>query len=373
MKYYETLDFTRSITGLASSILRHYHQEPLNPSLSEVDKLLNQAPRNLVMLLFDGLGTSILTGHLPEESFMRRHLYANLCSVFPTTTTAAATALETGYYPSQSGYLGWSVFWPSLKKNVHLYPNRTDDGEPAAPVHLAKTELYAPSWVQQIGLAGDVQTASLSENGDIRCTSLEEIEQILPELVARPGRGLYYVYLNHPDHLLHKHGTKAACIQEWLMKADDTLIRLSDLCPDTMFLLTADHGFTDVDPLCLDDYPDLSAMLRYPPSIEPRAVNLFIKEGMIDRFCQRFQEVTGNTYLLLPMDEVLDQQLFGPPPYHPMFRDMLGDILAIAKTPVTFFFNRPYMQSMIAAHGGLTPEELTVPLIVWKSTECTNF
>ena len=60
------------------------------------------------------------------------------------------------------------------------------------------------------------------------------------------------------------------------------MLQLSKMCADTLFIFTADHGFIDVDPLCLEDYPELMNMLQVPPSLEPRAMNLFIKPEYLE-------------------------------------------------------------------------------------------
>jgi hypothetical protein len=50
-----------------------------------------------------------------------------------------------------------------------------------------------------------------------------------------------------------------------------------------------------------------------------------------------------------------------------MLAEMLGDYLAVANTSLTLFPNPSYLKFMKATHGGMTAEELTVPLIIWNS------
>lgn len=105
------------------------------------------------------------------------------------------------------------------------------------------------------------------------------------------------------------------------------------------------------------------------PSIEPRALNLFLKPGREQDFLRLWSEILGNSYTLYTKEQVLAQQLFGPGPNHPMLKDMLGDYLAVTNTPLTLFPNPSYSKFMKATHGGMTSEELTVPLIIWESKE----
>ena len=154
---------------------------------------------------------------------------------------------------------------------------------------------------------------------------------------------------------------------EFLTRADAVFAQLRASCPDTLFLLTADHGFTDVQGLCLEDFPALADTLARQPSIEPRAMNLFLKPGRQEDFLRHWQAAMGDSYTLYTHQQVLDKALFGPGPNHPMLEAMVGDYLAVARTPLTMFPNRGYRDAMVATHGGLTPQELSVPLIVWKS------
>ena len=354
-----------SITAVACSILNHYNILPPNPGDSALDSVLEDAPRNVVLFLLDGLGENILREHLPEDSFLRRHLTDSLSSVFPPTTTAAATALETGLFPSQSGWLGWNIFWPPLGQNVALYPNTTDDGAQASAEHIGNTCLSLQKLTQAIRKQTGICAVSVSGQGDIRAETLGAVLKAVSRICREPGQHFVYAYVNEPDHTLHRSGCHAEVVRNWLLDADDQLKNLD--CPDTLFLLTADHGFIDVDPLCLEDYPELENTLLRKPSIEPRALNLFIKPGQNQEFLRLWKQIMGDCYTLYTKEQVLEQQLLGPGPNHPMLEDMLGDYLAVAGTPLTLFPNPSYLKFMKATHGGMTPEELTVPLILWNA------
>lgn len=360
-------DFQTSITSLGSSLLKHYGCAASNPSLPEADALLSDAPGNVVLLLLDGLGEAVLSRHLPADSFLCRHQIMCLSSVFPPTTAAAATALETALFPSQSGWLGWSVYWPPLGKNVALYPNTTDDGMPAASVHIGNTFLPVETITGLVRKRHTVSSFSVHETGDLRARELPGVLNHIRTLCQEPGPHLIYGYVNEPDHLLHKTGCSSQAVHDYLREADRQLERLAADCPDTLFFLTADHGFTDIRGLCLEDAPELAATLLRGPSIEPRAMNLFVKSERRPDFLSLWQEAVGDAYRLYSHEQVLEEELFGPGPVHPLLNDMLGDYLAVAQTELTMFPTRSYLRSMTAAHGGMTPQELTVPLIAVRS------
>mmetsp|Transcript_28906 Transcript_28906/g.42643 ORF Transcript_28906/g.42643 Transcript_28906/m.42643 type:complete len:524 (-) Transcript_28906:664-2235(-) len=81
---------------------------------NEMAELMGGTTRNhIILILCDGMGTSILEKHLPKTSFVRRFNKANvLRAVFPSTTPAALTTLATAEWPGQHGVPGWDLREP---------------------------------------------------------------------------------------------------------------------------------------------------------------------------------------------------------------------------------------------------------------------
>ena len=134
--------------------------------------------------------------------------------------------------------------------------------------------------------------------------------------------------------------------------------------PDTLFLITADHGHIDSNNLCILDYPEIMNCLVRMPSIEPRTVNLFVKEEFKESFPALFRKTFGDDFLLLTHDEVIQTKLFGIGTNHPELEQMIGDFVALVVTDKSLYFTHYKVQIMPGNHAGLTPEEYTIPLIV---------
>ena len=121
-----------SLLSLTASLLRHYGGETPHPSLPRLDALLEKGFRNVAVLLFDGMGESVLREWLPADAFLRRHEAGTLSSVFPPTTVAATTTLMTGLSPIEHGWLGWNLFFPGNRRRVgffqHPGPIRREKG-----------------------------------------------------------------------------------------------------------------------------------------------------------------------------------------------------------------------------------------------------
>ena len=132
----------------------------------------------------------------------------------------------------------------------------------------------------------------------------------------------------------------------------------------TLFIITADHGHMDSKCVAIGDYPKIQECLVRLPSIEPRALNLFVRQEKKEQFLSEFQKEFGEKFLLMSKEEVIQRQLFGPDTKHPSFRDMLGDYLAIAVSDLTICCTKEEADILIGVHAGMTDEEMEIPLII---------
>ena len=103
-------------------------------------------------------------------------------------------------------------------------------------------------------------------------------------------------------------------------------------------------------------------------TIEQRAVNFFIKEGQKEKFFTLFNKEFGDSFDLYTTKEVIDSKLFGDGQENPIFRDLLGDYLAVAKSNKTIMCDGDV--ELFSQHAGYTDDEIYIPLIVkvkkWK-------
>ena len=131
---------------------------------------------------------------------------------------------------------------------------------------------------------------------------------------------------------------------------------------NSLVIITADHGQVDCVNEYLEDYPVLTDMLKVPPSVETRALSLFIREGKAEAFKEEFNKVFGNSFRLMTKEEVLSENLLGYGIAHNKTKDFIGDYLAVATSNVILNFKR-FDFEPIGGHAGLLEEEMTVPFI----------
>ena len=67
-------DYKNCIANLPNSILRKFGVTPAGDTLPLLDRYLEKDYRNIVVILLDGMGKSILERHLEKDGAFRSHL-----------------------------------------------------------------------------------------------------------------------------------------------------------------------------------------------------------------------------------------------------------------------------------------------------------
>ena len=370
-------DYRNSIVNLSCSVLKYFNVPGVKHStLPEADRLLKERkPRNVVILLFDAMGISILNRHLPENSFTRQHIVKTISSTFPPTTVAATTAVNSGLTPLETGWLGWISYFKEIDDNIITFFNtlQTDGEKQAAPERLIYK--YAPYKTLQMQIK--------ESNPDIKCMAVspfktnpndetiitnsvrESVENII-RFTEEGGRHMIYGYWPDPDHMMHELGIDHPQITPIMEDIDTNLQYLYDNTDrnDTLVFVIADHSQINAKWFVLSDYPDLQALLKHPHSIEGRCASFMVKDGKIEEFRVLFKKHFGDHFLLMDHDEFLNSGLLGSGIPHPRTEGFVGDIIAIATDEYTIGETQDDTD-MVGIHAGITKEEMEVPLIAF--------
>lgn len=366
MKYPE---YNQSLLALASSILSHYGVKTHHKTLKQLDLLLTKNYKNVVVMLFDGMGTSILEKHLPKDSFLRRHFVDTISSVFPPTTTAATTTMTTGLSPIEHGWLGWSLYFDELQANVDLFPNTlsgTND-EVAADYNVATRYIPYVDLFEKINDAthGEVHAQCISPFSEYKSKSVNEICNTVKSICLENGRNYIYTYWDQPDHDMHEYGTWIPQITEHMIQINNEVESMCEGLTDTLVIVTADHGHIDTQWLCLSDYPEVLECLTRIPSIEARAMSFFIHPEKKTQFVSAFKKHFGSYYQLFSKEKVYEEKLFGDGDAHSRANGFIGDYLAVAISNISIAYEpRPYKPPFKGVHAGLTEDEVNIPLIM---------
>lgn len=361
---FQYINYQNSILSLINSIEKYYGVNYDHPTLEIVDSILEKGYRNVVVMVFDAMGSRNLQEMLPENSFLRKHMLNEICSVFPPTTTAATTTLISGLAPSEHSWLGWSLHFPEVKDNVNIFINTNDDGKVVANYHVANKYISYKTVIDKINEQKDIRAESISRYGTYHVESFEEIIDSVEKLCKEDGRHYLYTYWNEPDSSMHTKGVTSEEAIAWVKRINSEVEKLCNKLQDTVLFIISDHGHIDGNNKFIGDYPDIVDTLKWLPTIEPRALAFYVKEGREKEFCNAFLKHFDKDYILLSKQEVLKQNLFGTGNKHPRFEDFLGDYLAVAISDVAIFNSRKEVNQFVGVHAGMTEKEMMVPLIV---------
>lgn len=359
-------NYDRSILSIASSVLNHFGvKDCQHKTLPEFDKLLEKDYKNIIVMLFDGLGVSAINEHLNENDFLRKHFVCPISSVFPSTTVAATTAIESGYSPVETSWLGWDLYFDEIGENVAVFRNALQkNGEPAANFNVAwKYIPYKRIFERIEEVNGKGSAVYVSPFSKHRIKSVPHICKTVKRLSRKRKAKYIYTYWHQPDTAMHRYGVKSEQAHKQILLINNEVEKLFKSLKNSLIIITADHGLCDSVNLFLEDYPELYDMLKIPPSVEPgRAMSLFVKDSMKKEFETEFNKLFGNDFRLMTKEEVFAENLLGFGNPHPRTYDFVGDFLAVATTEQTLFTVREKHEP-VGVHAGLTEEEMTVPFI----------
>ena len=296
-------DYNNCLVNLSNSILKKFGAPTTAGTLPLADKYLEGEYKNVVLLILDALGTSIVERHLEENGFFRSHMAGSFDSVYPPTTVAATTSILSGLYPNEHGWLGWDVYYPQINKNVTVFLNTEQQKEKENAVPSATDPDGNKRWAMD---SLEEAPPAAEYNVGFRYTPYKNIVEIINEsggsayaampfmppypqsadailnhvekLCHEPGRKFIYAYWNEPDSTMHKTGTGSPETHRIVTDLEKMVEKTVSGLSDTLFLITADHGHIDSENFCLLDYPEIMRCLVRPPSFEPRTLNLFVKD-----------------------------------------------------------------------------------------------
>ncbi|MCK5758537.1 MAG: alkaline phosphatase family protein [Clostridiales bacterium] len=376
-------DYKNCILGIPNSILAHYGAETKHPGIESLISALDGNYKNVLFLIYDGMGMDMLSGLLPKRSFLRKNINSTITSVFPPTTVAACTTYYSGLSPFEHGWLGWALYFSEFDKQIEVFTgNEYFTREPSGQNNIGNAMMPFNSIYSKIHQISDgrVKTYSLYPTYIARPTepetvlayeSFDEMLTKISGLCKADGGKFILAYYPQPDSTAHKTGCQSADTKALL---DDINTKTRAFChklKDTLIIISADHGHIDIKKdVFLNEIPELDECLMRPPSIEPRAASIFVKPGMSKRFAELFDKHLGNDFLLFSKQKVLDIGLFGPGSMHPLFNDFVGDFMAVATGGTLLRYQipgGPTPVKFLSHHAGLTAAEMLVPLIIIKS------
>ena len=338
------------------------------------DVLSLGGPSRAVMLLIDGLGDLQLQDHRELAPFLTEHRVRSLTSVTPSTTPVALTSLGTGVAPGRHGIVGASFLVPQT--GDLLWPLAWRDRPPVEEIQPE------PTWWQRAERAG-VPVALVGprayEGGGLTRAALRGGSYVgadgpgerVAAASAAAGKGdrtLVYAYWEHLDRAAHLHGVDSAHYRAELVAADRFAEHLARQLPvGTRLVVSSDHGLLDCpDAIDLEDVDSLWTGVSRVAG-EPRLRHVYTRPGSRAEVVERWRDSLGSAATVVEREQAVAEGWFGE--VTDDARERIGDVIAVAegRTRMALPGQDAGVSSLIGQHGALSPEEMTVPLVVFDA------
>lgn len=363
-------DYEKGLVNAMSSIKRYFNIETNHSTLLVLDGYLKEKKyKNIVLVLFDGLGYNILKRNKKYCPFLNKNLISNISSTFPSTTMAARTTIETGLNPVEHGWLGWDVYFKQFDNVITLkcnYVKRTK--EVITDYNIAKTLLKYEAIADKVNKIDGCYGKKINVLARNENQTLEKARDEIKEICSNDLKNYIYLYCDEPDQVFHKYGCDSKEAAQKLKEIDMEFKKLCNSLDDTLIIALADHGHLNVEYVTLSDYPEIINMLKGDVSIDNRACSFRVKDEYIKEFPKKLKKVLKDDFIIMSGKEVYDRKLFGDGVENKYYKDAIGDFFAIAVSNKSIRYDESVHMHK-SGHSGITEEEMFVPLIVYKRDE----
>lgn len=338
--------------------------------------------RVVVLLVIDGLGDRFLARH-GGGSCLLAHRQRAMTSVFPSTTASAVTLLHTGLSPAEHGLNGWFIHDRRFGGVIAPLPLVRRGGGPIKASRLISRLFPYPSMFRgarrpvTVLSPADIAFSrfSMHHSRGARVRPYQRLDglatAISEEAQAQAGSGgLIHAYYPVFDAISHVHGAHSAPAVSVFRRVDEVFARLIDTLRGrgAILLATADHGFIDAPEhkaVGIAPQGEVAGMLAAPLFGERRVAYCALRAGAEDEFQAWAEAELRGRAVLLWADAVLASGLLGPGKPHARLRERLGSCALLMEPGWTLHDTvegeKPH--AMIGVHGGLSADEMWVPLI----------
>src|SRR2546421_1749264 len=375
------------------------------PALRALDPALREGVRQVVVVLADGLGTQQLralcaAGDTPFIASLVERAQARdgaqlieATTIFPSTTAAAITTLNTARTPQEHGNIAYFIWleefaavtqmlrWgPGVTRRGSYFDDRRIDPREyvkVPSVHARLRQRGGQSWVIEPEIFHKeamtrMHAAEAEYAGDYLPSSMSvRLRDLLEQRPWGDAPAYVYAYWSGIDAVAHVSGPQSAEHATQAALFDKALDRAVASRPpgDTLILLTADHGHAFTDPDRLIDLvgdEQLRSLLRNPIAGEPRLA--FLHTDQADRVKQHLERRYPETFFFLDREEAIEAGLFGRGEPH-IARQRVGDVLAMLGGDRAASIVRVDGQTFRhrGSHGGMSPEEMRIPVLAWRA------
>ena len=353
------------------------------PGEAPTPEVLAESSQVVVFLLIDGLGDAFVR-RFGAGGVLHAHRRRRITSVFPSTTASAVTTVLSGLAPAQHGLTGWFVRDPRFGGVIAPLPTRKRAGGPLRGALVPQRLFPYPGLFQQ----GRRRSVFVNPKSLAHSTYSRRhgrgavlapyrgldgmVDAIVEAVAALRSQGGGYVHAYYPvfDALSHMHGCSSDQVVAQFLRIDAAFGALLERLAGSgaEVVASADHGFIDSPPerlIRLDRHRAVASMLAAPLFGERRAAFCELRRGAEAEFESFVGELLAGKAVVVRSSALARAGFFGPGPRHRRLRERIGTHALLMEPGWTVCDRVPgeQLHRMLGVHGGLSPQEMWVPLI----------
>ncbi len=361
----------------------------------------------VVFFFIDAFGWRFFERYAEKYPFLKRVLeqgcVSKLTSQFPSTTAAHVTCMHTGLEVGQSGVYEWTYYEPIVDDVISplLFSYAVDkltrdtlkpSGVPPAaffPQNTFYQKLQAQGIESHIIQHQDYTNSTYSNivfrGGQVHAyQNLQGACTMMAALLAQPvdGPAYYFFYFDRIDAICHNYGPNSKQFEDIIDSSFRTLEQafyqaIAGKAGKTLFMMSADHGQVEVNPAKTyylnRQIPAVARAMKLnrrgrviAPAGSARDMFLHIKEEQIDALISQLRQRLENRAEVYRVQDLLERGFFGPGVPARVFTERVGNVVVLPYKHESVWWYEEGIFSMHfqGHHGGLTPEEMEIPLLV---------
>ncbi len=356
---------------------------------------------NVILGFVDGFGwrhMQTFGTHPLLQRFGREGAAEKWTSQFPSTTSGHVTCIHTGLNVGESGVFEWNYYEPLL--DAMIVPllfsfSGTVERDQLKQTGISPKALY-PSQTLYQTLKKQKVKSQVFQHREYTPSTYSDLVfrgskargfKSLPEMFINlaqavrdaEGKNYFFFYYDKIDSISHEYGPASpqaqAEIEMFLFSLERFLLQNVPAKGRTLLLLTADHGQAEVYPettIYLNQaFPGIERFIKtnqagqlLVPGGSCRDLFTYIHEDLLDEAHQMVSEGLQGKADVLKTEELLRDGYFGPD-VSARLRERVGNlyILPYLGEAVWWYEKGKFEQKYYGHHGGLTPQEMEIPLL----------
>ncbi|NSL74639.1 MAG: alkaline phosphatase family protein [Thaumarchaeota archaeon] len=382
-----------SLANLAPTILSHFGKKSKNILNDNLIQTSLDGCQSIVLILIDGLGFNLIKNSLHNpllDKLYYNNIVIPITSTFPSTTSTALSTVNTGMTPQQHGIIGHTMYlrkYGTIANMVNFSPESDRNSSRLTKfgfdpeTFLTNNTLYQS--LSDIDVKSKVLTRWIYKKSALS-RMLHKGSDVLPYVnssdmflnlskIVNKKTPFTFVYWDVLDSASHVYGPFTPEVQSELRNILFGLLNEFIKNIKTQYrnkvciFITGDHGLVQVNKtgrMFTNNIPKFLDNLSRPPSGDSRTS--FVKLDNSNNNLKNIFQKYKNQFDIFPSDKFIKEGFFGSKTVNRDISSALGDytILSRKGNVLMHRFKSDFKASLSGYHGGLTDDELFVPLFV---------